>query len=269
MTLPGSWNLHPSGDYAVIACMNQASPVRAVTGAQLAPNQPRPSSPPLSDALAACCRPGNACIADCVAAIAAATARTSPFRILDAACGYGEDADTLARAGHQVIALDLCPRAVARAQSSLRLCATILQPPFPPGQFDLVVCNRMFNMWATPPQRLAAIDVIATLLTAQGWFLAGTTNTRLPFFRQFATVSTPRTIPAAYHAGVLRAELQSRGFTAHAIMASGLSPNYREWLRWRFLQKSVSAIEWLRLSLPEPLRAAAAPNQIVIAQKSR
>ncbi len=82
---------------------------------------------------------------------AASLAPPRPARVLELGCGCGLTALLLARYGHQVVALDVDPQAVANTVENVDdndLCLTVLLSDWDAGlgeaRFDYVVCNPPF-----------------------------------------------------------------------------------------------------------------------------
>jgi ubiquinone/menaquinone biosynthesis C-methylase UbiE len=61
-------------------------------------------------------------------------------RVLDLACGTGRYSQLLTEAGAgEVIALDFCVPMLMQVPNSSRVCASMMQLPFAPGTFDVVI----------------------------------------------------------------------------------------------------------------------------------
>jgi len=109
------------------------------------------------------------------------TQSTHPLRILDCACGIGTQAIGFARLGHHVVASDISPAEVARAQREAALRSldirarvsdmTSLQE-ITESDFDVVAAldNALPHLDATQLQ--SALQAIASKLGSNGLFLA-------------------------------------------------------------------------------------------------
>ncbi|RME98392.1 MAG: class I SAM-dependent methyltransferase [Alphaproteobacteria bacterium] len=98
-------------------------------------------------------------------------------RALDIACGLGDNAAALARAGFAVTAFDVAPTAVRWARERFAdlsiewRCANLLEPPPEwEGAFDLV--NETYTLQAMrPPHRQQAISLLPRFLAPGGTLL--------------------------------------------------------------------------------------------------
>lgn len=105
-----------------------------------------------------------------------------PKTILDCACGIGTQAIGLARLGHRVVATDLSPRAVARAQREAEArgaAITVAVADFrdltrvPGGPFDVVLAyDNALPHLLQPADLRAATASMASRLRPGGLFLA-------------------------------------------------------------------------------------------------
>jgi SAM-dependent methyltransferase len=108
---------------------------------------------------------------------AASTAAPAPLRALDVGCGFGDDAEELARRGFDVTAFDIAESAVARARARFPasrvgyVAANLLDPPANwLGSFDLVL--EAYTLQVLPPApRAIAARMLARLLAPRGVLL--------------------------------------------------------------------------------------------------
>lgn len=86
--------------------------------------------------------------------------------VLDAPCGTGILHDSLSARGLRVVGADISPAMLdlTRHRDATRQCvrADIEQPPFRPGRFDAIVCNR-FLMHLPSPTRIAVLRALASV----------------------------------------------------------------------------------------------------------
>lgn len=93
-------------------------------------------------------------------------------RVLDAACGIGYGSFILASAGHQVVAIDIEPEAIAYAEQhyahpNIRfICGSITDLESPPNSADAVISFETIEHVADPAPILAKFQLIAPTLIA-------------------------------------------------------------------------------------------------------
>lgn len=95
-------------------------------------------------------------------------ARAAAHPVLELGCGSGIDTETLARAGHDVIALDLSPAAIAAARERVPSCTfhcQDLRAPFPvaAGAVNVVVASLSLHYFPWDETLALAGRIRATL----------------------------------------------------------------------------------------------------------
>jgi SAM-dependent methyltransferase len=111
-------------------------------------------------------------------AVVAAIAETSPRRVLEVGCGWGDLAVRLARElDSEVVAVDLSPRMVelACAQGVTARVADVQALPFDDGEFDCVTANWM--LYHVPDLDLGLAE-LARVLQPGGHLIAATNGLR-------------------------------------------------------------------------------------------
>jgi len=120
-------------------------------------------------------------------------------RVLECGCGTGQLSNFLSIAGRTVFGTDICLNSLKlgqafRAKNDLRsvqfVQMNLFRPVFPPGTFDVVVCNGVLHHTADPA---LGFQSIASLVKPGGYILVGLyhrygrliTNTRRLIFRLF------------------------------------------------------------------------------------
>lgn len=111
-----------------------------------------------------------------------------PGRALEIGCGTGTNAVWLATNGWSVVALDLAPRAIARARQraedagvTLDLhVADVLADPVPGGPFDLVFDRGCFHVFDEAAERAGFAEHVASVLAPGGRWLSLCGNTEGP-----------------------------------------------------------------------------------------
>jgi SAM-dependent methyltransferase len=101
-------------------------------------------------------------------------------RALDIGCGTGGNAIWLARQGFDVVACDLSPTAIKRAQSRQGrtgthvsfVVADFLTDPLPDGPYGLLFDRGCLHSISGEAQRRAFIQKAASMLDAQGYWLS-------------------------------------------------------------------------------------------------
>jgi SAM-dependent methyltransferase len=97
--------------------------------------------------------------------------------VLDAACGVGYGAATLARAGARVVAVDCAREAVALAKSvgepAALAVADLHDLPFAADSFDGVICFEVLEHLTSPDRFL---EHVVRVLRPGGWFVVSTPN---------------------------------------------------------------------------------------------
>lgn len=98
--------------------------------------------------------------------------------ILDIGCGQGRDAFLFAGMGHMVLGIDVSEVGIkqmneraARESVAVRGIVADIVVWNPPGQFDLVIIDRVLHMLAGDDERLAAIDKAASATRPSGFVL--------------------------------------------------------------------------------------------------
>ncbi len=98
--------------------------------------------------------------------------------ILDIGCGQGRDAFLFARKGHTVLGIDVSEVGIhqmneqaTRESVAVRGVVADIVVWTPPGEFDVVIIDRVVHMLADDDERLAAIDKAASATRPGGFVL--------------------------------------------------------------------------------------------------
>ena len=117
-------------------------------------------------------------------------------RVLDVGCGQGRDALFIARAGHQVVGVDLSENGIR----DLRAAATRENLPItgvvaditqfvPEGLFDIILIDRTLHMLPVHDQR-AVLKTMLDHVAGQGWVLIAD---------EVSNIADFKTVVAAHH----------------------------------------------------------------------
>jgi SAM-dependent methyltransferase len=113
----------------------------------------------------------------------------TPLRVLDVGCGQGRDALFIARAGHQVVAVDLSPAGVADVQSvadaeGLAIVGVVADVVAytPDGMFDVILIDRTLHMLKGADQTKVLTRLLGHASPRASLLIADETS-NLPRFR--------------------------------------------------------------------------------------
>lgn len=186
-------------------------------------------------------------------------------RVLDVGCGTGVLAGAIARAGYQVVGVDVSPGMLARAAG--RGLAGVYAAfssalPFADGSFELALTVATLHHLETPARVARTIAEMGRVVRPGGFVLLWDHNPLNPYWpilmrRVPQDSGEERLVPLAE----LLADVRDAGLRPYLVRRLGLIPDFVP----RGLMPVARAVEWVVETLP-PLSWLAAHN-VVVAQK--
>jgi len=111
------------------------------------------------------------------------------MRVLDIGCGQGRDALFIARAGHNVVGVDLSPMGIrdlvtAAKEEDLPIEGIVADVStfVPEGSFDILLIDRTLHMLDEAP-RLAALARLIPCVVPDGWALIADERSNMDGFK--------------------------------------------------------------------------------------
>ena len=115
------------------------------------------------------------------------------LRVLDIGCGQGRDALFIARAGHQVVGVDLSPMGIrdlvaAATKENLPIKGIVadISTYVPDGTFDILLIDRTLHMLDKAP-RLATLTQLIPCVVPGGWALIADERSNMAGFKTVFT----------------------------------------------------------------------------------
>jgi SAM-dependent methyltransferase len=105
--------------------------------------------------------------------------RAAGLAVFELGCGGGRDSEVLAAAGHEVVGVDLSPKAIANARGrvpSATFHCQDIRAPFPVGQAGVVLASLSLHYF-TWPETEALAERIRQLLLPSGVLLCRVNST--------------------------------------------------------------------------------------------
>jgi SAM-dependent methyltransferase len=113
-------------------------------------------------------------------------------RVLDLGCGQGRDALFIARRGHQVLGVDISRTGVSQMleeseREGLSVSGVVANAVVydPPGDFDLVILDRVLHMLEDDRERLAVLEKASSVTRPGGFVLIADTPKHQQLIRSF------------------------------------------------------------------------------------
>jgi len=175
-----------------------------------------------------------------------ATGRVAGQTVLDAGCGEGFGADTLAQTAEQVIAIDIKPELIEHARRRYPAANLLFQVmdctamDFTPGFFQVVICNEVIEHLT---DYRAFLREAHRVLAPRGRFICATTNAEISFRAPDGSPMN-RHHDQEFTVRTLRAEL-ARHFDSVHIFSQLMNPAFREYTldrKARFLERLMIAL---------------------------